>query len=227
MKKHGQANIPGLARFNRMSSLSASLFIAEQALQATQGALDVTTNNIANASTPGYSREVADLSETAPIEDGNIQYGTGVELQQIQSVRDQVLTMQIAEETQQQGSAQAQGNALQQVQSLFSSSTQGIGADLSSSFSSLSALSTDPTSTSDRQAVLNAAKNVASDFNQSATNLNNITSGLNQTVTQSVSQINTLTTQIAQLNGQVAVLTKEGQDPGTLEDQENQLINQL
>ncbi len=49
-----------------MSSLSTSLWIAEQALQATQGALDVTTNNIANASTPGYSRERRILTEKAP-----------------------------------------------------------------------------------------------------------------------------------------------------------------
>ena len=120
-----------------MSSLSASLWIAERALQANQGALDVTTNNIANASTPGYSREEAILSETSPIDRGNISYGTGVDLQQIRSIRDQVLSLRIAEETQQQGSAQAQYNALQQVQGLFSSSTQGIGADFSAFFSSL------------------------------------------------------------------------------------------
>ncbi|MFZ3264121.1 MAG: flagellar hook-associated protein FlgK [Terriglobales bacterium] len=210
-----------------MSSLSASLWIAEQALQATQGALDVTTNNIANANTPGYSREVAVLSEQAPVDQGNLAYGGGVELQQIQSIRDQVLSLQIAEQTQQQSSAQAQSGALQSVQALFSSSTQGIGSDLSSFFNSLSQLSTDPTSIPDRQAVLNAARNVASDFNQAAAGLSTITSGLNQNVTQDVSQINTLTQQIAQLNGQVGVLQKEGQDPGTLEDQENQLINQL
>ena len=70
-----------------MSSLSASLWIAEQALQATQGALDVTANNIANASTPGYSREQAVLTEE--VSNG---HGGGVDLQQIQSIRDQVLS---------------------------------------------------------------------------------------------------------------------------------------
>ncbi|MFZ0479802.1 MAG: flagellar hook-associated protein FlgK [Terriglobales bacterium] len=210
-----------------MSSLSASLWIAEQALQADQGALDVTTNNISNASTPGYSREVADLTEEAPQEEGGISYGNGVELQQIQSIRDQVLSLQIAEETAQQSSAQSQSTALQQVQGEFSSSTTGIGADLSAFFSSLSQLSTSPNSIPDRQAVLNAAQDVASDFNQASANLTSVSSGLNQSVSQSVSQINTLTAQIAQLNGQVAVMQKEGQDPGVVEDQENQAINQL
>jgi len=210
-----------------MSSLSASLWIAERALQANQGALDVTTNNIANSNTPGYSREVAVLSETSPVERGSVEFGTGVALQQIKSIRDQVLSLRIAEETQQQGSAQAQTNALQQVEALFSSSTQGIGADFSAFFNSLSQLSNNPSNITNRQSVLNAAKNLAGDFNQAAGGLNTVTSGLNQSVTQTVTQINTLTQQIAQLNGQISVLQKEGKDPGTFEDQENQLISQL
>jgi len=210
-----------------MSSLTASLWVAERALQAVQGALDVSTNNIANSSTPGYSREQAILSETSPVERGNLEYGTGVELQQITSIRDEVLSLRVSEETQQQGSSQAQANALQQVEGLFSSSTQGIGADFSAFFNSLSQLSTNPTSVPDRQAVLNSAQNLAADFNHAAVNINTITSGLNQSVGQTVGQINTLTQQIAQVNGQVAELKKEGRDPGTLEDQETQLINQL
>ncbi|HVM91862.1 MAG TPA: flagellar hook-associated protein FlgK [Terriglobales bacterium] len=210
-----------------MSSLSGSLWIAERALQADQGALNVTTNNIANANTPGYSREMAILSETSPIERSGLVYGTGVDLEQIRSVRDQILTLRIAEETSQQGSSQAQANALGQVQALFGSSTQGIGADFSAFFNSLSQLSTDPSNIPDRQSVLNAAQNLASDFNHAAANLNTISTGLNQTITQTVSQINTLSQQIAQLNGQVADLQRQGKDAGTLQDQENQLINQL
>ena len=205
-----------------MSSLSASLWIADQALQATQGALDVTANNIANASTPGYSREQAVLTE-----DVSNGHGSGVDLQQIQSIRDQVLSLRIAEETGHQSSSQAQSNALQQVQGLFSTSTQGIGADFSAFFNSLSQLSTNPTNVPERQAALNASQSLAGDFNQAASTLNTITSGLNQTVTQTVTQINSLTQQIAQLNGQVGILQKEGKDPGVLGDQENELISQL
>lgn len=196
-----------------MSSLSSSLWIAAGALQATEGALDVTSNNIANASTPGYSREQAVMTEQGAIQEGNLTYGQGVSLQQIQSIRDQVLSFQIALETQQQGSTQAQSSALQQVQGLFSSSTQGIGADFSAFFNSVSQLSTNPTSVPNRQAVLNAAQTLSGDFNQAATNLDSITSGLNQTVTQTVTQINGLTQQIAQLNGQVGTLRNEGKIP--------------
>ncbi len=210
-----------------MGSLSSSMWIAAQALDADQGALDVTSNNIANQNTPGYSREVAILNEQAPTEEGNISYGNGVTLQQVQSITDQILQIQIADQTQQQSSAQTQYSALQQVEQPFSNSTQGIGADITAFFNSISQLSTDPTSIPDRQAVLSAAQTLAGDFNSTEQSLDTVQSGLNQSVVQNVTQINTLTQQIAQLNVQVGQMQREGQNPGTLGDQENQLIQQL
>ena len=210
-----------------MGSLTSSLWIAAQALDVNQGALDATTNNIANANTPGYSREVVDLSEQTPVEIGNITYGTGVSLDKIQSVRDQVLSLQIAEQTSQQSGAQTQVNALQQVQSLFSSPTQGIGENLSAFFNSISQLSTNPTDQAQRSSVMTAAQNLATSFNQTAQSLETIQSNLNQSVSQTVDQINALTKQIAQVNAQVGQMQQLGKDPGGLLDQENQLISQL
>lgn len=210
-----------------MPGLTATLWIAEQALLANQGALDVTTNNIANAQTPGYTREEAVLTEAAPSQQANLVFGNGVELQSVHSVRDQVLELRIAQETQQQGSAQAQYDALQQVQGLFADNTQGIGTDLTAFFNSINQLSTNPSDIGERQAVLTAAQNLTTDFHQSESNLETIQSGLDQSVTQSVSEINTLTQQIAQLNGKVGELQKLGQDPGVLLDQENQLVDKL
>jgi flagellar hook-associated protein 1 FlgK len=201
--------------------------MASQALNADQGAMDATSNNIANQNTPGYSREIAVLSEANPTSEGNVTYGGGVVLEQIQSVRDQILQLQISDQTQQQGNAQAQYSALQQVQSPFSSSTQGIGADFSAFFNSISQLSTNPTSTADRQAVLTAAQNLANDFHSTEQTLDSVQSGLNQSVAQNVTQINALTQQIAQLNVKVGEMQKLGKDPGTLGDQETQLIQQL
>jgi len=210
-----------------MGSLSSALWISAEALGADQGALDATANNIANQNTPGYSREIPVLNEAAPTVEGNVTYGNGVVLQQIQSVRDQVLQLQISDQAQQQGSSQAQYTALQQVQGLFSDPTQGIGPDFTAFFNSISQLSTNPANMTDRQSVLAAAQNLASDFHSTEQNLESIQSGLNQSVGQNVTQINTLTQQIAQLNVQVGQMQKLGQDPGSLGDQETRLIQQL
>lgn len=210
-----------------MGSLTSSLWIAAGALSVDQGALDATTNNIANANTPGYSREVVDLSESTPVVVGQLTFGTGVNLDQIQSVRDQVLSLQIAEQMTQQNGAQTQLNSLAQVQALFANPAQGIGAGLTAFFNSISQLSTDPANGAQRSAVITAAQNLATSFNQTAQTLNTNQQSLNQSVSSTVDQINALTKQIAQINAQVGQLQQLGKDPGGLLDQENQLINQL
>ena len=210
-----------------MASLNTSLQIAIQSLQAQQGALTATTNNIANVNTPGYTRKVAVLSESAPIVEGNLAIGGGVELEQFKSVRDDLLNLRINQETQQQSGAQAQVDALQQVESMFSSSSSGIGADMSAFFNSLSQLTTNPADLSLRQAVLGSAQNLASSFQQASSGLSQLQGSLNQDVTQTVTQVNQLTGQIATLNQQVAQMQGLGEDTGSIQDQRDQLVQQL
>jgi flagellar hook-associated protein 1 len=210
-----------------MPGLTSSMLIATQALLAQESALNTTSNNIANASTPGYTREVPVLEAVAPEVEGGVAYGQGVTLESVQSVRDELLQLRIYSETSQQSGAQAQLNNLQQVQNLFGSTSSGIGSDITNFFNSLNSLSTDPTDLSQRQAVLTAAGNLAGDFQSTSSQLTSIQQNLNLSVAQSVSQINTLTSQIAQLNGQVAAMQQLNQEPGAIEDQRDVLIGQL
>lgn len=210
-----------------MPGLNTSLSIAVQALQAEQGALSVTTNNISNVNTPGYSRQVAVLNEAPTFQENGTTFGGGVTMEQFQSVRDQLLQLRIYEETQQQSNSQTQLNALTQVEGVFSDPTQGVGGALSAFFNSISQLSTNPTDSNARQAVLTSANNLANSFHQAVSSLNTIGAGLDQSVPQTVDQINRLTTQIAKLNGQVAQMQGLGQDPGTIQDQRDELIRQL
>jgi flagellar hook-associated protein 1 len=210
-----------------MASLSSALSSAVQSLGADTSALEVTNNNIANANTPGYSRQVPVFQEAAPTEEGNLSVGNGVVLEGFQSVRDQLVTSQIQQETQAQGGANAQLASLQQIQPTFTTSTQDIGTQMSALFASLSSLSTDPTSSASRQGVLAAGQNLAQAFNTTSNTLTAQQAGLNTQVTQDVSQINQITQQIAALNPQIAELSAAGQDGGTLQDQQNQLVLNL
>jgi len=210
-----------------MGSLTGSMLLAANALLVQQGALEATSNNIANSNTPGYSREVPILTEATPAVEGNVAYGRGVQLQQIASVRDQLLQFRLYGETQQQNNADTQVNYLTQIENQFSSTTSGLGPDITAFFNSLNQLSTDPTSMSQRQGVLAAGNNLASDFQGTAAQLATIKQGMNQNVVQDVNQINTLTSEIAKLNTQVSSFQNMGQDPGATEDQRDQLITQL
>jgi flagellar hook-associated protein 1 len=210
-----------------VSGLNTSMAIAVQALQAEQGALTVTTNNISNVNTPGYSRQIAVLNENPTFQDNGVTFGGGVTLEQFQSVRDQLLQLRLYEETQHQGNSQTQLNYLNQVEGIFSDPSQGVGGALSAFFNSLSQLSTNPTDTGARQQVLTAANNLAGSFHQAVSSLGTIQAGLDQSVPQTVDQINRLTSQIAVLNGQVAQTQGLGRDPGATQDQRDELIRQL
>ena len=210
-----------------MSSLNTSLATALSGLTAAQGALEATTNNVANHNTPGYSREEPILVSSDPIVEPPLTFGSGVTLQQIESIRDPILESQIQQETQTQGQLNALVSALSQTQTNFTSTGGDIGSAISNFFDSINQLSTSPADLSLRQGVLTAAGNVATAFNVASNQLTAQRSNLDQSVEQTVGQINQLTTQIAQLNGQISSLENVGQSAGTFVDQRTQLIDQL
>jgi flagellar hook-associated protein 1 FlgK len=199
-----------------------------QALEATQGALSATSNNIANADTPGYTREVAQFSENQESVSSSGVNGGGVTLSGLQSVRDELLNLQIQQQTSLQSSVDTQSSTLQQLQSYFSSTGGGDIATALSSFSTnLSQLSATPTDSGARQGVLSSAQDLANAFNNTSSGLTSAQSDADGQVTQTVAQINTLTSQIAQLNGQLSQMTATGQDGGTIQDQRDELVQKL
>jgi flagellar hook-associated protein 1 len=211
-----------------MSTLFGTMSVALQSLLVQQGALEVVANNIANANTPGYSREVPVLEESPPVLSGNTLVGTGVTLQSVQSVRDNILDLRIDQESSQQSSLNSYVSSMNQVQALFNE-TQGTGlqTDLSNFFNSFQSLSTDATSSSLRQAVIVAGQDLAGAFSQTSNNLATIQQGLDQSVVQTVQQVNQLTSQVANLNQQIEQVSNSGENPGSLEDQRDEDLTNL
>jgi flagellar hook-associated protein 1 FlgK len=210
-----------------MSSLNGSMWIALNALQAQQVGMETSANNVANLNTPGYSRQVPVLEEAPAYVEGNVVVGGGVEVEGIQSLRDNLLDLQISEETQQQGNSQAYVSAMDQVQTLFPDDTMGIGQQISAFFQSVNSLSTDPSDTTLRQGVLTAAQNMASSFNNTATQLTDIRQQLDSQVQQQAQQVNQITQQIATINANLSNAGANTQEYGAFIDQRSELIQQL
>ena len=210
-----------------MSGLFGTLSTALSSVSVSQQEMATTSNNVANANTPGYSQEVADTAAGDPIAIGSISYGTGVVLEKIESLRDPILEIQLNQATAQNSQVNTSLAQLQQLQTQFGSSTSGIGADISNFFDSLQQLSPDPSNLQLRQSVLTAAGNLATDFNTAANNLQSQRGNLDLNVVQSVSDVNTLTSQIASVDQQISSLKNAGQNPGPLVDTQTNLIRQL
>jgi flagellar hook-associated protein 1 FlgK len=209
-----------------MGGLNTALLIGIGGLDAAQGALDATSDNIANVNTPGYTREEAQFSEVPESDSGNQVTGGGVTLDGLQSIRDELLNMQINQQTSAQSAVDTESSSLQQVQTYFTSTGTDIASALAAFSSSLVELSGNSTSSAAQQGVLAAGKNLAAAFNTTANGLTSAQTAANEQVPDTVSQINSLTQQIAQLNSQLAQVPA-AEDGGTTQDQLDQAVQQL
>jgi flagellar hook-associated protein 1 FlgK len=215
-----------------MGTIASLMDIARQALIADQEALNVTSNNVANQNTPGYTREVVNFQSVDAVTLNGSSVGSGVTASAT-SQRDRVLEQQVQQQTQVQAQSGALESALQQIQSIFglssttsSASSTVLGTATNSFFSALSALASNPSDTATRQNVLSTATALAAAFNSDANQLTQVSSSLNQQVVSDVAQVNSLTTTIASLNTQITALSPNS-DAGTLEDQRQLAIAQL
>ena len=216
-----------------MGTINSALTLISSALDADQSALNVVSNNVANAGTTGYTREVPDFQESKPIEINGVSNGTGATVTGATSVRDRVLEARLAQQQQLSSASSTRLAALNTLQALFtpdsgsSASTAGdIGNDLTSFFNSFSSLESNPTNNALRQEVLSSATTLAGDISNAAASLGSQQSSLDQEAAGISSQVNALTSAIAQLNQQIRS-TSPTADAGTLEDQRQQDIAQL
>jgi flagellar hook-associated protein 1 FlgK len=220
-----------------MATLNAAFNIATGALNADQAALNVVSNNVANANTAGYTRKVADFEENDPVTINGEVYGTGTTMTGAVSQRDLALERALQQQGQTASASASRLDALQQVESIFNegattdsssstADTSGISGDLSQFFDALSSLESSPDDTSLRQQVLTSATNLAGDFQSASSQLSTQQASLDQQTSGLVTQVNALTQSLAQLNQEIQSTSPDG-DAGTLEDQRQQDIQQL
>ncbi len=216
-----------------MATINSALNIMSQALEADQSALSTVANNVANANTTGYTREVPNWQENLPVEINGVSYGQGVTETGATSVRDRVLEQRLAQQQQLASASGTRLTALNALQALFApdsgsaSSTAGdISSDVTGLFKSFSSLEVNPTNNSLRQQVLSAASTLAGDISNAAASLGSQQSALDEEAAGITSQVNGLTGAIAQLNLEIQS-TSSNADPGTLEDQRQQDISEL
>ena len=199
--------------------------------------LKLTAQNMANANTVGYTREVASFVENDPITINGLTYGQGATVTGGVSQRDRVLEQELQQQNQNVSASSSRLSALDQVQTIFNQttnansssatgSTGGISQDLADFFDALSSLESSPSDSSLRQGVLASATSLADDLNSASSQLTAQQSALDEQSTTLVAQVNSLTQGIAQLNGEIQTTSPKA-DAGTLEDQRQQDIQQL
>ena len=199
------------------------------ALQAFQQAIAVTSNNVANASTPGYDKESIQLSSAVPQEVGNVGIGAGVVVNGVSRAYNQAAATQLNISQGSLGQLTALQNYTSQIDNLFGTTAAGLSTALQTYYNGWAAVADNPTSTASRQALLGDANALASNINSTSTQLNNLNADVNTRISADVQQINSIGASIAKLNQQIVVSSGSGtgQSPNELLDQRDQLLSNL
>jgi flagellar hook-associated protein 1 FlgK len=210
-------------------STFTGLQTALRGLLASQQEIDLTGHNIANASTPGYSRQTANLVTTPAI--GNPPsglLGTGVTVQSYQRVRDSFIDTQLRAQTMLKGYAETQQDGLNQVDmSLNEPSDNGLSSLLSAYWAAWQNVTNAPEDVASRQALAQSASSLASGFNSLSSQLTTISTQTQQQQTLTMNQVNAMGTQIAQLNQAITTAEMTGSMPNDLLDQRDLLLDKL
>jgi flagellar hook-associated protein 1 FlgK len=203
------------------------LSIANSGLTAAYTALETTGNNIANANTPGYSRQVIDLS--AQVETGlsGNYIGQGVAVQGITREYNQLLTQQVDQAQAASNQAGTRATLLNDVSNLFSNTAGSLGDQVNQFFAQVQTLTQQPSNVAVRQSVLASAQQMAANFNGTYGQLAQMQQTANQQISQEIANVNTTTAQIGKLNDQIALATASGGSPNALLDQRDQAIQTL
>ncbi|MGO8942935.1 MAG: flagellar hook-associated protein FlgK [Syntrophobacteraceae bacterium] len=211
-----------------MAGLSVTLNTALQTLMNTQTEIQVASNNISNATTPGYAVETAVQTETAPSLTGAVWLGNGATITQVTQARDTFLEQQLMNVMSDNSQYTSLSGELTSIQSACADSgSDGISQALGNFFSSWSTLAQDPTGLSGQTGVYSAAQNLASAVQSTYNQLNQIATQIPGQITDTVNQANTLIQQIAQLNTAIAQSSTPTNQANELIDQRYQAMDSL
>lgn len=212
-------------------SLNA-LNIGASALYAAQRAVEVAANNVANANTPGFSRQRLQVTNAVPTNAGGAAHsagmvGNGVVMVGVSRTRDLLADLAYRSEAAASGSAGARADVLGRAETILGSYPDGAATALNNFFTSWQALSDTPTDPAARAAVLSAGQTLAQTLNSAATQLDTIGDDTVSAMQDAVGQVNTLAGHVAELNAVIADAVTAGQTPNDLMDQRDVAIDQL
>ncbi len=210
-------------------STYAALEIGKRALLANNFGLDLTSNNIANANTEGYSRRQAITSEGMPYPKNQMFIGTGVSINSIRSFREEYLDREIRKANGTQASYTVDVALYNAMETILKEPTDfNLGASVDKLLNSFDELALQPESIGLRQILLEDAHTLAEKFNSAAQDISQLRSQTYDDIFQDVDKANQLISQIAGYNKAIAITKdKNGNEAMTYIDKRELAIEQL
>jgi flagellar hook-associated protein 1 FlgK len=197
-------------------------------LRAFQSALATTSHNIANASTPGYSRQLVNLATQGADALGSGWVGRGVEITSIERAFDAALSGQMRTATSSYQQLDTFATLAARIDNLFSDASTGLATTLQQFTNAVQAVADAPTSTSARQVLLSTAGALVTRLKSYSGSLDTLAGQVSTQLSGEARTISSLAQNIADLNRQVLAAGGQSQGvPNDLLDQRDALIDEL
>jgi len=208
--------------------LNGILQIGVSGLRAHQTAISVTSHNIANVNTEGYSRQRANLSSEIPISLPPGQIGLGTRVTQVLRMRESLLDKNLRLEIGQQSRYTAASSTASALENVLGDPTSGnIGNGITEFFNSYHDLTTGPEDLSTRQVVIEKGVALADFFRDASAQIDRTQDGVTLDVTNSSTDINTMLEQIAAINKQINRAEISDNQANDYRDQRDLLLDKL
>jgi len=206
----------------------SALYVGNTALMAAQKALEVVGNNIANATTPNYSRQEITLVPGPSVGTG-VKIGTGVRLTQIFRRYDDALESRLRHAISDGESQSVQQRTLSRVEGLYNETTDtDLSTALTDFFNGFAELANNPQDLGVRTIVIERARNLVNQITRLRSGLDGLRQELDSSVRTGVDQVNRLAQDIADLNVRV-IAAEEGRlgSAPTLRDERDAKLREL
>ncbi len=198
--------------------------ISVRTMSVYQRAIDVSSQNISNANNPDYSRQKVVL--TSEITQGD--KGTGVKLQDVLRIRDNMLDSQLRKYQSTLSDANRRSEILKQVESIISEpSENGLSTYITEFFNAWDELTTNPNSVQLRLNIIQKAQRMSERFKETMDGFSEIQYSLQSDASVKVEQINSYLKSINELNGRIYESESRGLKASELKDQRDSLIDKL
>ncbi len=217
-----------------MSSLFYGINIARNALLAQNAVLNVTGHNIANASTPGYSRQQVVLNALSDKAGGGLRssksmaLGNGVEAAEVTRSRFALYDLIYRNEYQDLTNYQKTEELMNHVELLFDEpSDRGLSSALNEFFSGWQEVANDPTSMAARESLKSLGTELADRIQRVYRQIETISSDIDNEVKDIPAQLNEMTAEIADLNVSIRIAQTESAAANDLLDKRDTLLDKL
>lgn len=202
--------------------------LAMTGLNASQAGLEVTSHNINNSATDGYTRQRVVTSTAGATATGVGFFGRGVQVDTVKRQYDSFLYKQLVGAKGSAAQLSAQYDQLSAVNNQFADRTVGITPALAGLFTSLNAAASSPADPAVRQDLVGKTGTLVAQINSAYAQLQNQRDGLNTQISTTVEQANSYLERINDLNQQITVARgKTGQPPNDLLDQRDKALSEL